>query len=160
MTTRRPRPGVTGRLGLERMEDRAVPAGLAIVDVNGDGSDMRLTYAAAPGESNVLTVTVSGGNYVFNDPLPGGITAPGMTGDGTPTVSVPTAGIDSVAIDLGDGADVLNLRSAADNLTVTSSGDLAVNLSSNAPAKSAVLPSRECPTAASRFASMALSVTR
>lgn len=134
MTTRRPRPGTARRLRLERMEDRAVPASLSVVDVNGDASDMRLTYTADPGESNVLTVTVSGGNYVFNDPLAAGITAAGMTGSGTPTVSVPTAGIDSIAIDLGDGADVLNLRSAADNLTVTSSGDLAVNLSSNAPA--------------------------
>src|SRR5262245_4934698 len=77
------------RLRLESLEDRLTPAQLDIV-----GSV--LTYTAAPAETNVLRVSVTGSgagtSYTFNDTgalitLGAGALAAGWGGDGTNTVS-------------------------------------------------------------------------
>ncbi|MBX9626859.1 MAG: hypothetical protein K2X82_23870 [Gemmataceae bacterium] len=121
------RPVRPARLRLEPIEDRAVPAALAL-------AGGVLTYTAAPGEANALTVSVSGANYRFNDAAPITAAPAGWAGAGTPTVSGPTAGVTRVVVDLGNGADVLNVRATPVDLTATSAGSLAVSLSSDAPA--------------------------
>src|SRR5262245_876747 len=100
------RPARPGRRpGLDPLDDRAVPATLA-VDVNGV-----LTYAAGAGVANNLTVSLSNGNYSFTDTAEtitvssiaaGGVT---FTGSGTNTVTLTASPITRLEISLGDQAD-------------------------------------------------------
>ncbi len=118
-------------LRLEGMEDRCTPATLTL-------TTGVLAYTAGS-ENNDFTITVSGANYVINDVV--GISAipTGWTGVGTETVTGPTAGVSSISVNLGGGSDVANIRSIAADITVTSTGSLTTNLSSNAPTNSGTL---------------------
>ena len=117
MPARRARPA-PARPRLEEVEDRSVPAALTF-------AGGVLTYTAAPGEANALTVSVAGANYRFNDAAPITAAPAGWAGAGTPTVSGPTAGVNQIVINLGDRADILNLRAAAADVSVSSTGSLA-----------------------------------
>ncbi|MFO0796528.1 MAG: tandem-95 repeat protein [Gemmataceae bacterium] len=88
-------------LRVEGLEGRDLPATL-------DLSGGTLTYAAAAGINNSLSVTVSGSNFVFAD---GGetitTTLAGATGSGSNTVSVPFASVTALVLNLGDGTDAI-----------------------------------------------------
>jgi hypothetical protein len=113
------------------MEDRCTPATLAL-------TTGVLAYTAGS-ENNDFTITVSGANYVINDVVAISAIPTGWTGVGTETVTGPTAGVSSISVNLGGGSDVANIRSIAADSTITSSGSLTTNLSSNAPTNSGTL---------------------
>jgi hypothetical protein len=117
---------------LETLEDRLTPATL---DITGG----LLTYTAGSGVSNVLTLSVAGGNYTFNDvgetiTLTGPGTA-GWSGGGSNTVSGPDSSVNAITVDLGDQSDTANIRSINDPTMILGGlGDDTINVSSNAPA--------------------------
>src|SRR5262245_44885823 len=81
---------------IESLEDRAVPATIA-------STANVLTYAATLGVNNNLTVSISGGNFVFSDSaetITTGIA--GATGSGTNSVTVPNTAVTGLNLLLGD----------------------------------------------------------
>src|SRR5262245_54659305 len=109
------------RLGVESLEDRTTPATLTL-EAGGI-----LTYAAGLGETNNLTVSVSGSTYTFTDAS--GISING----GSNTATFNAATVNGVAIDLGNNNDTASIRStlAGDNVTVSGGlGNDTINISS------------------------------
>lgn len=105
-------------------------------------TDGSLTYTGSSG-ANSLTVSVSGGTYTFTDAAEA-ITLTGMTtgwsGNGTTSVSGPDSSVNAINLNLGDGADTVNLRSANDPVTVNGElGTDTINVSSNAPSNTGTL---------------------
>ena len=91
------------RLYVEQLEARDVPATIT--------GTTTLTYTAATGINNNLSVTISGANFVFNDPAEtSGITTSitGSSGSGTTTVDVPTSGVTAIVLTLGNGSDAIS----------------------------------------------------
>src|SRR5262245_4879019 len=111
---RRPRPR------LEALEERWVPATLQVVDG-------LLTYTAATGVANNLSVSLSGTSYTFRDTAEtiSVVGIPGATGSGTNTVTLPGAQVPSAGmlLDLGDKNDVLTIESAAHAIAVMGGAD-------------------------------------
>ena len=103
-----PRPR---RLRAEPLEDRSVPAGLLF-----DPATATLTYAAAPGAANALTVSLAGGEYRFHDPAdpiaPGPSLPAGSVADDAYTVRVPAAAVGDLVVETGDGDDAVTVQSA------------------------------------------------
>ncbi len=118
-------------LRLEAIEDRCTPATLAM-------STGVLVYTGGA-VNNDFTIAVSGSNYVISDVVAITSVPSGWTGVGTQTVSGPTATVSSISVNLGAGSDVANIRSVAADITITSSGNLTTNLSTNAPSNSGTL---------------------
>lgn len=120
------------QLHVEQLSDRIVPA---VVDVTGGV----LTFAGSPGEANVVTISVTGTAYAFNDPsnkiiLTPSAMAAGFKGSNTFTVSGQDSKVNGIVVSLGDGSDTLNLRSVNDPISVLGDdGADAVNISSTAP---------------------------
>jgi uncharacterized protein (TIGR03118 family) len=150
-TSGRPRPVAPGRgrgrrrrpAVLESLEVRVLPSALNIVS-------RALTYTAAPGVANNLTIATTGatGTYTFSDPgefitLGAGAVAAGWTGSGTHAVTGPDPSVGSIAVDTRDGTDTVSVQSvdAATTLAFTNSlGDLdAVNLGSATRGVQAIL---------------------
>jgi hypothetical protein len=110
------RPARTARLQVEPLEDRWMPATLQIV--NG-----LLTYTAGAGIANGLKIAISpnaltpAGNYVFTDTQET-ISAPGLQGSGTHTVTFPTGLVSSMRINLADKADALLVEATLAPITV------------------------------------------
>lgn len=119
-------------LNLERLEGRDCPATLNVVG----GA---LTFSDGGGENNTLTVQYNAGSYAFNDSaavisLGGGAVAAGWRGGGTHAVSGPGAAVDSIAIDIGGGTNVVNLRQINDATTIDGGGGTTtINVNSFAP---------------------------
>src|SRR5262249_32267323 len=111
-TTRRARPANPTRrpLALEALEDRRVPSTLQIVS-------RVLSYTASDGVANNVGIALSGANYVITD-VAETISAPNIPGNGTHTVTVPAASVDSMRFDLRDQADALVIESTVDPITV------------------------------------------
>jgi len=115
---------------VENLEAKETPASLDVVG----GA---LTFTAGAGETNAVTVSVTGGVYSVNDTgttitLGSGAVAAGWTGSGTNAVRGRDASVTSLALNLGDGDDKLNLRSANDAVTVAGdAGNDTITLSSN-----------------------------
>jgi hypothetical protein len=99
---------------LKLLEDRTLPSTLSFTAGT-------LTYQAAAGETNILSLSFSGGTYTFSD---SGTTAgntpititdntgiPGTTGGGTGTVTVPGGSVTAVVINAGDQNDTINVLS-------------------------------------------------
>jgi Ca2+-binding RTX toxin-like protein len=107
-TKKRPRT----RLEIEGLENRLVPAALSL-------SNGVLTYTAGTDTANNLSVALSGSTYTFNDTAEtirvAGVTA---TGNGTNTVSVSSSGVKQIVLTLGNQADTVRIRSAAQPITV------------------------------------------
>jgi len=127
------------RLQFERLEEKINPSTL-------DFNAGVLTYTADAGETNNLTVSVSGTGYIFNDSGASAITltsaasAAGWKGGGTKTVGGPTASVTSIAINLDDMADVFNLRGTNAPIAIDGgAGNDTINISSNAPLNTTVL---------------------
>src|SRR4051794_37732783 len=100
---RRPRPDARRRrpLRIEGLESRVVPATLT-------QSGAALTYTAGAGIGNSLSVGISGSNFVFTETGETVTTSiAGASGSGTGNVSVPTTGLTSVILNLGDGTDTI-----------------------------------------------------
>ncbi|MDY3555463.1 Ig-like domain-containing protein, partial [Gemmata sp. JC717] len=89
-------------LGVEVLEGRDVPATITL-------ASGVLTYAAGSGVDNNISVTVSGSNFVFTDSAETIDTSvSGASGSGTNSVSIPTASITGLTLNLGDGSDTIN----------------------------------------------------
>jgi len=74
-------------LRIESLEPRDVPAAL-------DLSNSILTLTAGAGINNNVSITISGGNFVFTETAETIDTViAGATGSGTGNVTVPTAGV-------------------------------------------------------------------
>jgi trimeric autotransporter adhesin len=125
---RKTRPALT----LERLGCRAVPASL---DVFGS----TLSFAAAAGINDSLSVRLANNSYTFTDAadtiaLTNDAIAAGWTGSGTNAVTGPAAGIALLNLNLGDGADTLGtVAGSSAGITVVGSGclDLAGLVSSS-----------------------------
>src|SRR5262249_31447384 len=90
------------RLRIDHLESREVPANL---DLTGG----TLTYTAGAGINNVVSVTISGSNFVIGDTAETITTSiSGASGSGTNSVTVPTSGVTALALGLGDGANTIN----------------------------------------------------
>jgi Ca2+-binding RTX toxin-like protein len=76
-----------------------------------------LTYNASAGIANGLTVAVSGTNYIFTDTKEI-INAPGLSGSGTHSVTLPTAFVGSMVLNLGDMSDGLVIQKTLAPITV------------------------------------------
>jgi hypothetical protein len=92
-----------------------------------DISNGVLTYVAGAGVANLLTLSISGANYVLNDTaetitLGSGAIAAGFTGNGTNTVSGPNAAVSSLDLRLGDQSDLLTVQGLADSLIARGDG--------------------------------------
>ena len=100
--TRRPSRQYPTALRMEALEVRDVPATISLASGT-------LSYTAGAGVNNNTSVTISGADFIITDsaePIDASGVA-GATGSGTNTVTVPTAGVTAVALDLGDGADAI-----------------------------------------------------
>lgn len=104
------------RLEVENLDSRLVPAALSL-------SSLQLTYTAAAGEANRLTISESNGIITFHDSgatigvrfLPG---TQGISVIDSHTVSVSSWFVSSMRINLGDRADTFNLYSTNRAMTV------------------------------------------
>src|SRR5262245_15641416 len=106
------RGAVSQRPRVELLEDRLAPATLAIVGTT-------LTYTAAVGETNVLSVSVAAGTYTFKDTGAIFTSAPaGWSGSGTNTVTGPDSGFSDISIQLGDMNDRADIQSITRPATV------------------------------------------
>src|SRR5262245_20297528 len=111
------RPKLSRAVGprIEILEARISPATLNIV--NGE-----ITYTAGARVGNLLTLSISGANYVLADVSetitlsPAAITA-GFTGSGTNTVQGPNTAVTSLVISLGDQNDQFLVQGLTDPLT-------------------------------------------
>jgi autotransporter-associated beta strand protein len=84
----------------DALERRELPATISGTTV--------LTYAAGAGIDNNLTVAISGANFVFTDTAETITTSiAGATNSGTNSVSVPTASVTGITLNLGDGNDTI-----------------------------------------------------
>lgn len=106
LSGRKKAPLVKGRrksgLGLEVLEARDVPATITL-------NAGVLTYTAGTGVDNNISVTVSGSDFVFADTAETIDTSEsGATGSGSNSVTVPTAGVTGITLNLGDGSDTIN----------------------------------------------------
>ena len=102
---------------IEPLESRIAPATL---NVTGAGA---LTYNAGAGIANVLTLSIAGANYSFNDTgetivLTATAVAAGFTGGGTNTVLGPNTAATSILISLGDQSDQFTIAGATDPIQV------------------------------------------
>jgi hypothetical protein len=88
-------------LAVEALENRYVPSTLQVL--NGV-----LTYTAGAGIANALAIAVSGNNYTFTETQEI-INAPGLTGNGTHTVTVPENLVSRMNILLGDDNDTVDI---------------------------------------------------
>lgn len=100
---------------IEPLEARIAPATL---DVTGGA----LTYTAANGVANALTLAISGANYSLNDTgetiaLTAAATTAGFTGGGSNTVTGPNTAVSSFNILLGDQDDSFTINGLTDPLT-------------------------------------------
>jgi Ca2+-binding RTX toxin-like protein len=111
-TSRRGRPTNKARLpfAVESLEDRCVPSTLQIL--NGV-----LTYNASAGIVNNVKIAISGNNYIFTDTREA-ISAPGLAGDGTTSVTIPTGFVGSMVINLFDQNDALVVESTVSPITI------------------------------------------
>jgi acrosin len=121
------------RLHLESLELRDTPASLNIVG----GA---LTFTGAVGETNALSLSVTGGVYKFTDAgatitLGAGALAAGWTGSGTGSVTGRDSSVSSIAVNLGDMDDTFDLLSTNDAVTVRGdAGNDTIRLGSNGAA--------------------------
>lgn len=117
---------------LETFPDRITPATL-------DVTDGIATLTGSPGETNIVTISITGTAYAFNDSankitLTPGAMAARFKGSNTYTVSGQDSKVSGIVVSLGDGDDTLNLRSVNDPITILGGDDTdAVNISSTAP---------------------------
>jgi hypothetical protein len=124
------RPRHSRRPAIEQLETRLTPA--STLSISGGV----LTFSAIAGKTNVLTVSVSGSTYTFND-TGDTITLSGVTGTGsggnTVTVSRITNTFSSIALNTDDLNDTVNIRSILDPTVVNGgAGNDTINVSSNA----------------------------
>ena len=111
------------RLALERLECRTVPASL---DVFGN----TLSFAAAAGINDNLSVRLANNSYTFTDTadtiaLTSAAVAAGWTGSGTNAVTGPATGITLLNLNLGDGVDTLGaVAGGSASITVVGTGCL------------------------------------
>jgi Ca2+-binding RTX toxin-like protein len=102
---------------LESLERRTL---LSTLNIDAAGA---ATYTATPTVANDLMISLVAGNYLFDEAAESiNVTGPGAgdcTGSGTGLVTCPDATINSLAIDAGDGDDVVTIQSLADPATVT-----------------------------------------
>ncbi len=100
-----------------------------ILDVNNGV----VTYLSAASVTNALTVSRAGGNYTFTDPsttitLSANALAAGWTGNGTSTVTGPTTGVTSLALNLADGADgIAGIDAGTASVSITGTGSVNVS---------------------------------
>jgi len=117
-------------LHVSQLEDKLTPATLGLVSGV-------LTYDASPGIANNVTISVSGDTYTIKDAGETISVISGLTssrGTGTNTVTGKIVAGTPVQFNLGDGNDVINIKSVKHGLTVnTGTGTDTVNVSSNAP---------------------------
>src|SRR3954468_17134242 len=71
-----------------------------------------LTYTAAPGEANHLSLTVGTGGYALLDTGLGVPPGPGCTASAVDRVVCPTTGIAAIAVDAGYGDDTVSLTTS------------------------------------------------
>src|SRR5262245_9971221 len=107
-------------LRIESLEPRDVPATL-------DLSSNVLTFTAGAGIDNSVSVTISGNDFVITETGETiDTTIPGSTGTGTGSVTVPTAGVTGIVLNLGDGANAINssggINVTTQNMAVSSTG--------------------------------------
>jgi hypothetical protein len=92
-----------------------------LLDVSGG----TVSYQTGANIDSGVSVGLSGGNYTLTDTsgsisLSAAAIAAGWTGDGTSSVTGPTAGVTAINFDLSDGADTLNgLVGGSADVTVT-----------------------------------------
>jgi Ca2+-binding RTX toxin-like protein len=86
----------------------------------------QLVYSAFPNETNDVTMTQSGGNFVFSDPGAPILAGPGCTAVNANQVSCAIAGVGFVDIDLGDLNDQVHV---ADDVRLQQGFSPAVNAS-------------------------------
>jgi hypothetical protein len=110
------------RLRFESLESREVPSTVTL-------TSGLLTYTATTGSSinNVVSVTISSGNFVLGDTAEFINTSiSGSTGSGTNSVNIPTTGVTAIELDLGDGANTINASGGVSittqSLTITNVG--------------------------------------
>jgi hypothetical protein len=114
------------------LENRCTPATLTI-----DNTAHTLVYSASAGVNNNLSLTGNATSYTFNDSAEtitlAGDTA-GWSGSGTNTVTGPSAGYTSIAVNLGDGADAFTLGTVigAPSLNFLQASTLSVDVGSGA----------------------------
>jgi Ca2+-binding RTX toxin-like protein len=84
------------------------PAAAHAASVDLAGSSLR--YIANPGEANTVTITSASGLFTITDTSVLSLSAgPGCTVAALTKVTCPTAGVNSVTVDVGDGNDTVNL---------------------------------------------------
>lgn len=114
------RAGLTLMLGLGALAVVPAIASASTVSIAGT----TITFAAAGGETNGLTVTVVGANYVFTDGSGPDPTAGAGCADGGATVTCPTAAPTSVVINLNDNDDTFTATGVnIDPFTVNAGDD-------------------------------------
>jgi Ca2+-binding RTX toxin-like protein len=120
-------------LFVEQCERRTLLSTLDVDAVTG-----ALTFTSVGAVDNDLTVSSTGpaGDYTFADPnetitLGPGALGLGWTGDGTNSVSGPSADVTSIALDMGAGADTLTIQSVDASTTMTNAagGSIDFNIS-------------------------------
>ena len=94
-----------------------------------DVANGQVQYSSGAGINNNLTVNLTGGVYALTDSattigLTAGAIAAGWTGNGTHTVSGPSAGVTGLAALLGDGTDSVAGLTAGVSTSVTATGSL------------------------------------
>jgi hypothetical protein len=100
-------------LGLEALEDRAVPASLTL-------SGGVLTFTAGAGVANDVQVYSTPSGVLIVDPSETIDSAsPLVSGNHSHLVSIPAGAVQSIVLHLGDGNDQANIHSAVVPVTVT-----------------------------------------
>src|SRR5262245_6518145 len=102
----------------DTLENRCLLSTLSI-----DGAGM-VRYVATETVVNNLSISISGGNYIFNEPNESinviGSGSGGCTGTGGHTVTCPNTAINSMLIDVGDAEDHVTIQSLTDPATIFS----------------------------------------
>src|SRR5437868_64776 len=103
MTFRRPARAATRppTLAVEALEGRLVLSTLGL-------SNGTLTYTAGAGIANNLAVALNGATYAVTDTAET-ISAPGLAGSGTNSVSVAANLVTSMTLNMGDQADTVRI---------------------------------------------------
>lgn len=132
-SSRRPDPKKSRKsLRLEMLEDRTTPSTLDLVGGV-------LTYTAAPGETNIATLTDQATTTKLTDSgatitLGAGAAAAGFTLTNPHTVTGPNSAVTSISLDLGDLTDTANIQAINHPTSVaTGDGNDTINVASNAP---------------------------
>jgi Ca2+-binding RTX toxin-like protein len=107
--------GMTAFLGLATFPAESFAA-TASIDIK------RVYYIAGAGEANQLEISLSGGNYVLEDPGAAIAAGSGCSSSGH-TATCPTAGIIGITVDGGDREDSLVVDSAISTPATLSGGD-------------------------------------